>query len=143
MRQPGIAVSAMEKPVSGWLLHGLSTTRSEEHTWVIFHEHRLKQTEDIKSYNGEYLVLIFRVKGMSMLEQVLCYANGLMPRTYVKLENLETLSDAVNIVIANEVTHFIHDARDRQVRHGAKKLNGNAFKHGKSSREIQSKERTL
>ncbi|KAG6623328.1 Pol Polyprotein [Phytophthora cinnamomi] len=49
---------------------------------------RLKQTADIETYNGEYSALIFRVEGMSVLDQALCYANGLKPRTrsYVKLE---------------------------------------------------------
>ncbi|KAG2773024.1 hypothetical protein PC116_g5808 [Phytophthora cactorum] len=99
-RLPGIAGSAMEKPASGWFLHWSSTTREEEHTWGIFREHvlqhfvasnyqsvlreklqRLKQTSDIETYNGEYSALIFRVEGMSVLDQVLCYANSLKPRT--------------------------------------------------------------
>ncbi|KAG3092026.1 hypothetical protein PI124_g20691 [Phytophthora idaei] len=109
-RLPGIAGSAMEKPALCWFLHWSSTTREEEHTWGIFREHvlqhfeasnyqsvlreklqRLKQTSDIETYNGEYSALIFRVDGMSVLDQVLCYANGLKPRTrsYVKLENPE------------------------------------------------------
>ncbi|EGZ19458.1 hypothetical protein PHYSODRAFT_495032 [Phytophthora sojae] len=134
-RLPGIAGSAMEKPASGWFLHWSSTTRSEEHTWGIFREHvlqhfeasnyqavlreklqRLKQAADIETYNGEYSALIFRVEGMSVLDQVLCYANGLKPRTrsYVKLENPQTLSDAMDLAVKYEVTHFVEEARDRQ-----------------------------
>ncbi|RAW19702.1 hypothetical protein PC110_g23856, partial [Phytophthora cactorum] len=94
------AGSAMEKPASGWFLHWSSTTREEEHMWGIFREHvlqhfeasnyqsvlreklqRLKQTADIETYNGEYSALIFRVKGMSVLDQVLCYAEA----THTKL----------------------------------------------------------
>ncbi|KAE9092587.1 hypothetical protein PF007_g18429 [Phytophthora fragariae] len=131
-RLPGIAGSAMEKPASGWFLHWSSTTRSEEHTWGIFREHvlqhfeasnyqsvlreklqRLKQTADIETYNGEYSALIFRVEGMSVLDQVLNYANGLKPRTssYVKLENPETLSAAMDLAIKYEDTHFVDDSR--------------------------------
>ncbi|KAG3181268.1 hypothetical protein PC128_g15227 [Phytophthora cactorum] len=119
-RLSGISGSAMEKPASCWFLHWSSTTREEEHTWGIFREHvlqhfeasnyqsalhenlqRLKQTADIEMYNGEYSALIFRVKGMSVLDQVLCYANGLKPRTrsYVKLENPETLSEAMDLAV--------------------------------------------
>jgi hypothetical protein len=133
-RLPGIAGSAMEKPASGWFLHWSSTTRSEEHTWGIFREHvlqhfeasnyqavlreklqRLKQTADIETYNGEYSALIFRVEGMSILDQVLCYANGLKPRTrsYVKLKNPDTLSDAMDLAVKYEVTHFVEEARER------------------------------
>ncbi|POM71887.1 Hypothetical protein PHPALM_11483 [Phytophthora palmivora] len=146
----------MEKPASGWFLHWSSTTRSEEHMWGIFREHvlqhfeasnyqavlreklqRLKQTADIESYNGEYSALIFRVEGMSMLDQVLCYANGLKPRTrsYVKLENPETLSDAMDLAVKYEVTHFIDDTRDRQARQETKKLNKLTVKHGKPFKE--------
>jgi len=118
----------------GWFLHWSSTTRSEEHTWGIFREHvlqhfeasnyqavlreklqRLKQTADIETYNGEYSALIFRVEGMSILDQVLCYANGLKPRTrsYVKLKNPDTLSDAMDLAVKYEVTHFVEEARER------------------------------
>jgi hypothetical protein len=118
----------------GWFLHWSSTTRSEEHTWGIFREHvfqhfeasnyqavlreklqRPKQTADIETYNGEYSALIFRVEGMSILDQVLCYANGLKPRTrsYVKLENPDTLSDAMDLAVKYEVTHFVEEARER------------------------------
>ncbi|KAG2886663.1 hypothetical protein PC129_g22159 [Phytophthora cactorum] len=121
---PGIAGSAMKKPTSGWFMHRSSTTRSEEHTWGIFRakmlQHfeasnyqavlreklqRLKQTMDIESYNGEYSALIFRVEGMRMLDQVLCYANWLKPRTrsYAKLENPGTLSDAMDLAVKCEV----------------------------------------
>ncbi|KAG2912820.1 hypothetical protein PC117_g18790 [Phytophthora cactorum] len=114
----------MKKPTSGWFMHRSSTTRSEEHTWGIFRakmlQHfeasnyqavlreklqRLKQTMDIESYNGEYSALIFRVEGMRMLDQVLCYANWLKPRTrsYAKLENPGTLSDAMDLAVKCEV----------------------------------------
>nr|KAE8922986.1 hypothetical protein PF009_g26757 [Phytophthora fragariae] len=65
---------------------------------------RLKQTADIETYNGEYSALIFRVEGMSTLDQVLCYANGLKPRTrsYVKIENPETLSGAMDLAVKYE-----------------------------------------
>ncbi|KAG2912780.1 hypothetical protein PC117_g18793 [Phytophthora cactorum] len=140
-RLPGIAGLAMEKPASGWFLHWSSTSRSEEHTWFFFREHelqhfeasnyqailheklqRLKQTADIEPYNGEYSALIFHVEGMSMLDQVFCYANGLKPRTrsYVKLENPETLSDAMNLAVKYEVTHFVDDTHERQPREDKK-----------------------
>ncbi|KAG6621845.1 uncharacterized protein IUM83_07368 [Phytophthora cinnamomi] len=144
VRLPGIAGSAKEKPASGWFLHWSSTTRSEEHTWGGggFREHvlhfeasnyqavlreklqRLKQTTDIKTYNGKYSALIFRVEGMSVLDQVLCYANGLKPRTrsYVKLENPETLSEAMDLAVKYEVTHFVDDVRDRQSRQDKRKI---------------------
>ncbi|EGZ08895.1 hypothetical protein PHYSODRAFT_525830 [Phytophthora sojae] len=142
-RLPGIAGSAMEKPASGWFLHWSSTTRSKEHTWGIFREHvlqhfeasnyqavlrekqqRLKQTADIETSNGEYSALISRVEGMSVLDQVLSYANGLKPRTrsYVKLENPETLSAAMDLAIKYEVTHFVDDVRDRQSRQDKTKI---------------------
>ncbi|KAG3255323.1 hypothetical protein PI124_g140 [Phytophthora idaei] len=119
-RLPGIAGSAMEKPASGWFLHWSSTTRSEEHTLGFS---RLKQTADIESYNGEYSALIFHVEGMSMLDQVLCYANGLKPRTrsYVKLESPETLSDAMDLAVKYEITHFVDDAHERQSREDKKR----------------------
>ncbi|GMF67257.1 unnamed protein product [Phytophthora fragariaefolia] len=140
-RLPGIAGSAMEKPASGWFLHWSSTTRSEEHTWGMFREHvlqhfeasnyqavlreklqRLKQTADIETYNGEYSALIFRVEGMSVIDQVLYYANGLKPRTqsYVKLENPQTLSDAIDLAVKYEVTHFVEEVRDQQPRRDKK-----------------------
>ncbi|KAE9087733.1 hypothetical protein PF006_g25737 [Phytophthora fragariae] len=76
---------------------------------------RLKQTADIETYNGEYSALIFRVEGMSTLDQVLCYANGLKPRTrsYVKLENPETRSGAMDLAVKYEVTHFVEEVRER------------------------------
>ncbi|KAG3095726.1 hypothetical protein PI124_g8247 [Phytophthora idaei] len=141
-RLPGIAGSAIEKPASGWFLHRSSTTREEEHTWGIFREHvlqhfeasnyqsvlreklqRLKQTADIETYNGEYSALIFRVEGMSVLDQVICYANGLKPRirSYVKLENPETLSEAMDLAVKYEVTHFVDEVRDRQARQDKRK----------------------
>ncbi|POM69577.1 Hypothetical protein PHPALM_14126 [Phytophthora palmivora] len=133
-----------------------STTRSEEHPCGIFREHvlqhfeasnyqavlreklqRLKETVDFESYNGEYSAHIFRVEGMSMLDQVLCYPNALKPRTrrYVKLENPETLSDAVDLAVKYTVTHFIDDTRDRQVHQETKKLNNLTVKHGKPFNE--------
>ncbi|KAE9268035.1 hypothetical protein PR003_g31582, partial [Phytophthora rubi] len=133
-RLPGIAGSAMEKPASGWFLHWSSTTRNEEHAWGGVREHvlqhfeasnyqavlreklqRLKQTADIETYNGEYSALIFRLEGMSTLDQVLCYASGLKPRTrsYVKLENPETLSGAMDLAFKYEVTHFVEEGRER------------------------------
>ncbi|POM64835.1 Hypothetical protein PHPALM_19585 [Phytophthora palmivora] len=147
---PGIAVSVIKKTASGWFLYWPSTTRSEEHTWGIFREHvlqhfeasnyqavlreklhRLKQTADIASYNGAYSALIYWVEGMSMLDQVLCYANGPKPRTrsYVKLEKPETLSDAMDLAVKYEVTRLIDDARDCQVRQETKKLNNLTIKH--------------
>ncbi|KAG3071866.1 hypothetical protein PI124_g14321 [Phytophthora idaei] len=63
---------------------------------------------------GQYSALIFRVEGMSMLDQVICYANGLKPRTrsYVKLESPETLSDVTDLAVKYKVTHYVDDARD-------------------------------
>ncbi|KAG2777583.1 hypothetical protein PC129_g23703 [Phytophthora cactorum] len=132
----------MEQPASGWFLHWASTTRSEEHTWGFFREHvlqhfevsnyqsvlreklqRPKQTADTETYNGEYSALIFRVEGMSVLDQVLCYANGLKPRkrSYVKLENPETLSEAMDLTVKYEVTHVVDEVRDRQHRQDKRK----------------------
>ncbi|KAG2787598.1 hypothetical protein PC129_g5353 [Phytophthora cactorum] len=64
---------------------------------------------------------------MSMLDQVLCYANDLKPRTrsYVKLENPETLSDAMDLAVKREVTHFVDDARERQSREDTKSASAN------------------
>ncbi|KAG2921044.1 hypothetical protein PC117_g16346 [Phytophthora cactorum] len=86
-RIPGIAGSAMEKPASAGSCTGRRRLEARS-TGGGFS--RLKQTTDIESYNGEYSALIFRVEGISMLDQVLCYANGLKSHTriYVKLENL-------------------------------------------------------
>ncbi|GMF19298.1 unnamed protein product [Phytophthora fragariaefolia] len=141
-RLPGIAGSATEKPASGWFLQWASTTRVEEHTWGIFREYvlqhfeasnyqaglreklqRLKQTAGIETYHGEYLALIFRVEGMSVLDQVLTYANGLKPRTrsYVMLENPETLGEAMDLAVEYEVTHFVEEAHDRQHHRDKKK----------------------
>ncbi|KAG3108302.1 hypothetical protein PI124_g12561 [Phytophthora idaei] len=60
---------------------------------------------------------------MSVLDQVLCYANGLMPRTrsYVNLENPETLSEAMGLAVKYEVTHFVDEVRDRQARQDKRK----------------------
>ncbi|KAE9125861.1 hypothetical protein PF007_g6192 [Phytophthora fragariae] len=114
--------------INGILIEDTSTrlpgiAGNEEHTWGIFREHvlqhfeasnyqavlreklqRLKQTADVDTYNGEYPALIFRVEGMSALDQVLCYANGLKPRrrSYVKLENPETLSGAMDLAVKYE-----------------------------------------
>ncbi|GMF19452.1 unnamed protein product [Phytophthora fragariaefolia] len=82
------------------------------------------KTADIKTYNGEYSALIFRVEGMSTVDQVLNYANGLKPRTrsYVKLENPETLSAAMDLAITYEVTHFVDDVRDHRSRQDKRKI---------------------
>ncbi|POM62826.1 hypothetical protein PHPALM_27967 [Phytophthora palmivora] len=102
---------------------------------AVLHEklYRLKQTADIKSYNGEYSALIFRVEDMSMLDQILCYTNGLKPRTriYVKLENPATLSAAMDLAVKYEVAHFVEDARDRQVRQRSTKSTNDALKPSK------------
>ncbi|GMF26541.1 unnamed protein product [Phytophthora fragariaefolia] len=132
----------MEKPAAGWFLHWSSTTRAEELTWLTFREHaiqhyeasnyqavlrekfqRLRQTGDIETYNGEYSALIFRVEGMSTLDQVMHYTNGLKSRTksYVRLENPETLSETMDLAVKYEVTHFIDDVHDRQSRQEKKK----------------------
>ncbi|ETP11310.1 hypothetical protein F441_13164 [Phytophthora nicotianae CJ01A1] len=156
-RLPGIAGSAMEKPASGWFLHWSSTTRAEEHTWGMFREHvlqhfeasnyqsvrrekfqRLKQTTDIETYNGEYSAVIFRDEGMSVLDQVLYYANGLQPRTrsYVKLENPETLSDSMDLAVKYEVTHFVDESRERHTRQDKRKSSTDqAPSHDKSFKE--------
>ncbi|KAG3094580.1 hypothetical protein PI124_g17222 [Phytophthora idaei] len=141
-RLPGTAGSAMEKPASWWFLRWSATTRSEEHTWGIFREHvlqhfeasnyqdvlreklqRLKQTADIESNNDEYSALVFRVEGISQLDQVLWYASGRKPRTRscVKLESAGTLSDAMDIAVKYEVTHFVDDARERHSREDKKR----------------------
>ncbi|ETO60538.1 hypothetical protein F444_21287 [Phytophthora nicotianae P1976] len=63
---------------------------------------------------------------MGVLDQVLFYANGLKPRTrsYVKLENTETLSDAMDLAVKFEVTHFVEDASERNVRYEKTKRKG-------------------
>ncbi|POM78953.1 Hypothetical protein PHPALM_3451 [Phytophthora palmivora] len=85
-------------------------------------------------FNGEYSVLIFRVEGMSILDQMLCYTNGLMPRTrsYVKLENPVTLSAVMDLAVKYEMTHYFEGTRDRQVRQGSKKSTNDAPKPNKS-----------
>nr|KAE8947926.1 hypothetical protein PF009_g2480 [Phytophthora fragariae] len=85
---------------------------------------RLKQTPDIETYNGEYSALILRVEGISVLDQVLNYANGFKPHTrcYVKLENRETLSAAMDLAIKYEVTHFVDGVRDRQSHQTKRKI---------------------
>ncbi|OWZ24220.1 hypothetical protein PHMEG_000798 [Phytophthora megakarya] len=104
-RLPGITGSAMEKPASEDFLHWSSTTRSMENTWGFHFEtsnhqaalreklHRLKQSADIETYNGEYSALIFRLR---------------------KLENPKTLSEAMDLAVKFEVTHFVDEARGRQ-----------------------------
>ncbi|ETI57541.1 hypothetical protein F443_00190 [Phytophthora nicotianae P1569] len=121
-RLPGIAGSAMEKPASGWFLHW-SRQLERRSTRGGFSLQRLKQTTDIETYNGEYSALIFRVEGMSVLDQVLYYANGLKPRTrsYVKLENPETLSDAMDLAVKYEVTHFVDESCERHTRQDKRK----------------------
>uniref|UniRef100_H3H879 CCHC-type domain-containing protein n=1 Tax=Phytophthora ramorum TaxID=164328 RepID=H3H879_PHYRM len=51
---------------------------------------------------------------------------GIFPptRSYVKLENPGTLSDAMDLAVKYEVTHFVEDARDRQIRSDKKKTVG-------------------
>ncbi|OWY94917.1 hypothetical protein PHMEG_00035220, partial [Phytophthora megakarya] len=155
--------SAMEKPASGWFLHWSLTTRSEDHTWGIFRDHvlqhfeasnyqaalceklqRLKQTEGIEPYNGEYSALIFRVEGMSVLDQILCYTNGLKTRTrrYVKVENPKALSDAMDFAVKYEMAHFADASHAHQTRHEKKEPSDDrgrdeykSFK-GKTFREI-------
>ncbi|POM66892.1 Hypothetical protein PHPALM_17178 [Phytophthora palmivora] len=78
-RLPGIAGSAMEKPASGWFLHWSSTTRSEEHTWGIFREH-VPNTSKRRTTRLSYPCT----------------------RSYVKLENPETLSDAMDLTVKYE-----------------------------------------
>ncbi|KAG6616649.1 Pol Polyprotein [Phytophthora cinnamomi] len=126
----------MEKPAAGWFLHWSSATGVDEYTWGNFCEHalkhfessnyqaslraklqRLKQTADIESYNGDYSALIFRAEGMSELDQVLNYANGLRQgtRSYAKLRNPAKLSEAMDLAVKYEVTHYVEEARTRQV----------------------------
>ncbi|POM78302.1 LOW QUALITY PROTEIN: Hypothetical protein PHPALM_4182 [Phytophthora palmivora] len=133
-RIPGIAGSSVEKLASGRFLHLSSTMASEEHTggfsYVLQHFEpskyqsglreklqRLKRTADIESYNSQYSAIIFRV---------LCFANGLKPRTrsYLKLENPEKLSDAMDLAVKYELTHFIDDARDRKTDDGLQAYGG-------------------
>ncbi|OWZ06035.1 hypothetical protein PHMEG_00021769, partial [Phytophthora megakarya] len=61
--------------------------------------------EDIGSYNGDYAALSICVESMSVLDQVMCYTKGRMSRTrsFVKVENPETLSDAMDFAVKYEV----------------------------------------
>ncbi|ETP37491.1 hypothetical protein F442_14702 [Phytophthora nicotianae P10297] len=54
------------------------------------------------------------------------YANGLKTRTrsYTKLEKL-TLSDANNLAVKDEVTHFVEDIRDHHFHKENKRRSGN------------------
>ncbi|OWY97352.1 hypothetical protein PHMEG_00032133 [Phytophthora megakarya] len=69
----------------------------------------LMPTAGVETYNGEYSALIFCVEGMSIQDQILSYGNGLERRTrsYVKLENLETLREAMYLAVKYEVTHEV------------------------------------
>ncbi|KAJ8574900.1 hypothetical protein ON010_g4313 [Phytophthora cinnamomi] len=125
-RLPGIAGSAMEKPVPAGSC-----------------------TADIETYDGEYSALIFRVEGMSVLDQVLCYANGLKPRTrsYVKLENPPTLSDAMDLAVKYEMIRFVDEVRDRQPKRDKKfssaehpQAHGKPFRGRSAGRAASSRE---
>lgn len=150
---PAIAGSAMDKPAAGCFLRWPSTTDEAEHKWGIFRERvlqqfeasnyqsflrdklqRLKQTGGIESYNGEYSSLIFRVEAMSLIDQVMHYANGLKPKTrsYVKLEDPKTLSEAMDLAVKYEVTHFVDELRDRHVREIKHKVKGKRSREDKS-----------
>ncbi|KAG6616516.1 uncharacterized protein IUM83_13077 [Phytophthora cinnamomi] len=128
-----VRLSAMEKPASGWFLHWSSTTRSEEYTWRLSvsmcsntSKRRTTRPSCVRSFNDSSsrrisrpttasTTPIFRVEGMSVLDQVLSYTNGLKSRTrsYVKLENPKTLSEAMDLAVKYEVMHFVEDVRDR------------------------------
>ncbi|ETK77574.1 hypothetical protein F441_14685, partial [Phytophthora nicotianae CJ01A1] len=86
---------------------------------------RLKQTANMETYNGKYSALTFRVEGMSV-DLTPVYANGLKTRTrsYTKLEKL-TLSDANNLAVKDEVTHFVEDIRDHHFHKENKRRSGN------------------
>ncbi|OWZ08968.1 hypothetical protein PHMEG_00018402 [Phytophthora megakarya] len=160
---PGIVGSVMEKPASGW-----SYTGRRRQCWSICSRkpstcaprfessnyqaalreklQQLKQTADIETYNGEYRALIFRVEGMSELDQVLNYANGLKPctRTYVKLEKSATLRAAMDLVLQYEVTHFVDEARVRQDRSDKKKTSaGKASTQGDAAKASPSVEKDV
>ncbi|DBA03988.1 TPA: hypothetical protein N0F65_010641 [Lagenidium giganteum] len=89
-RLPGIAGSAMERPALGWFLYWLWTTIPKERV--------LHQFESS----------MFRVEDMGVLDQIMHYTNGLKHRTrsYVKLEDSETLADAMDLAVPYEVTNF-------------------------------------
>ncbi|GMF41523.1 unnamed protein product [Phytophthora fragariaefolia] len=70
-RLPEIAGSVMVKPASGWFLHWASTTRVEELTWGGFREHVIQHFE-ASNYHASF---------------------------YVKLKNLETLSEAMDLAV--------------------------------------------
>ncbi|DBA04501.1 TPA: hypothetical protein N0F65_011049 [Lagenidium giganteum] len=107
-----------------------STTPADDYTWGNFRKRvlqhveasnyqsmlrekllRLKQTGDIETYNGEYYSLIFCVESMNPIDQVMHYASGLKPRTrsYVKLQNPSTLSEAMNLAVKYEVTPYLEE----------------------------------
>jgi hypothetical protein len=149
-RLPGIAGSAMEKPAAGWFLYWSSTTPISEQTWINFREHALdhfeasnyqsalreklqslRQTSDIETYNGEYSSLIFRVEGMNTIDQVTYYTNGLKPKTrsYVKLEDPDKLSKAMDLANKYENTHFTDNHNEKNRPHS--KYKANNFGHAK------------
>ncbi|ETM47240.1 hypothetical protein L914_08028 [Phytophthora nicotianae] len=79
---------------------------------------------DVETYNGEYSAIIFCDEGMSELDQVLNYANGLKQttRSYVKLKTTETLSKAMDLAAKYEVTHYVDETRTRQVHQETRRL---------------------
>ena len=124
---PGIAGTAMQTPANGFFQHWATSTPAEKQTWEDFKEclinqfegtnyqanlrrqiHRLRQTGDIEDYNGEYANLIFRVKDMSEVDQVMHYTQGLKPRvrSYVRLENPVRLAQAMDAAKRYEHAHF-------------------------------------
>ncbi|ETP47688.1 hypothetical protein F442_06410 [Phytophthora nicotianae P10297] len=156
-RQPEIAGSAMEKPASRWFLHSASTTRVEEQTWGIFREYvlqhieasnyqsvlreklqRLKQTADIETYNGEYSALIFRVEGMSVLNQVLFYANGLK---HAELREARESGDADERKVRHEKTKtFNEQAQDNKKTSKGKPFRGKGrFKPSSNSKSKETR----
>ncbi|KAG6616665.1 Pol protein [Phytophthora cinnamomi] len=49
---------------------------------------------------------------------------------YVKLENPETLSEAMDLAVKYEVTHFVEDVRDRPSRQGKRKISAGQVTKG-------------
>ncbi|GMF44968.1 unnamed protein product [Phytophthora fragariaefolia] len=65
------------------------------------------------TYNGKYSALIVRVENMSEVDQVSYYGDGLkrVTQVYVKLQNMMTLSDAVDQAVKYEMSHFGGDRK--------------------------------
>jgi hypothetical protein len=124
---PGIAGTAMQAPANGFFQHWATSTPGRTQTWENFKEslinqfegtnyqanlrrqiYRLRQTGDIEDYNGEYANLIFRVKDMSEVDQVMHYTQGLKPRvcSLVRLENPSKLAQAMDAAKRFEHAHF-------------------------------------